>query len=143
LQRFWFMRPYSVDLRERIVHALEHEGQTQPQVAARFGVSLSSVQRFARLHREGATLAAKPLPGRKPAIAKEQEPEFEAILQHASHWTLQSLAQTWRERSGVAVSLSALHQTARRLGYRFKKRVGAPPSAAPKSGPPSRKKSRR
>lgn len=131
------MRPYSIDLRERIVHALEREGQTQPQVAARFGVSLSSVQRYARLRREQGTLEARPLPGRKPAIGKEQEPEFQEILQRSSDWTLESLAQSWQERSGVTVSRSALHQTARRLGYRFKKRVALPGSAAPRSGPPS------
>jgi transposase len=35
---------YSLDLRERVVAAVK-EGVTQPEVAARFKVSLSSVER--------------------------------------------------------------------------------------------------
>jgi len=130
------MRPYSVDLRERIVLAL-HQGQTQPQVAARFDVSLSSVQRYARLHKEQHTLCAKPLPGRAPAISKEQEPELERLLQQSSDWTLQSLARVWHQTSGVCISVSALHRHLLRLGYRFKKRAATLPNAPRKSVPPS------
>jgi transposase len=44
---------YSLDLRERVVAAVK-EGMTQPEVAARFKVSLSSVERYVRREREGA-----------------------------------------------------------------------------------------
>ena len=131
------MRPYSVDLRQRIVHAVLHEGQTQPQVAARFDVSLSSVQRYARLHKEQHTLYAKPLPGRKPAISKEQEPQLQRLLQSGTDWTLKSLSQAWHAASGTCISISALHRHLKRLGWRFKKRVAMPPSDQKKNEPPS------
>ncbi len=123
------MRPYSIDLRERIVAALLQEGQ--PQVAQRFGVSLSSVQRYARLHKAQGTLAAKPLPGRKPAISKDQEPELDALLRRDTDWTLRGIAQAWHETTGTPISISALHRSVQRLGYRFKKRRGMPKSVAP------------
>ncbi len=44
---------YSLDLRERVVAAVK-EGVKQPQVAERFKVSLSSVERYLRLDREGS-----------------------------------------------------------------------------------------
>lgn len=58
---------YSLDLRERVVAAVK-EGGKQPQVAERFRVSLSSVERYVRLDREGG-LRAKPPPGRPATIA--------------------------------------------------------------------------
>jgi transposase len=119
------MRAYSVDLRQRIVEAVQ-EGQTQPAVAQRFGVSLSSVQRFVRLHREQGSLTAKPLPGRKPAFDADQKQELETLLRQRTDWTLRQIAAAWQEHSGRGVSVSALHRTVRHLNYRYKKRAVSP-----------------
>ena len=58
---------YSLDLRERVVAAVK-EGMTQPEVAERFKVSLSSVERYVRREREGALRAKLPA-GRAATIA--------------------------------------------------------------------------
>jgi transposase len=58
---------YSLDLRERIVATVK-EGVKQPEVAKRFRVSLSSVERYVQLARQG-DLRAKPPPGRPATIA--------------------------------------------------------------------------
>ncbi len=60
---------YSLDLRERIVATVK-EGVKQLEVAERFRVSLSSVERYVRLERQG-TLRAKPPPGRPVSISAE------------------------------------------------------------------------
>ncbi len=57
---------YSLDLRERIVVTVK-EGVSQPEVAERFRVSLSSVERYLRRERQGE-LRAKPPPGRRATI---------------------------------------------------------------------------
>jgi transposase len=44
-------KPYSEDLRPRVVVA-EQDGATIPETAERFGMSISSVVGFRRLHRE-------------------------------------------------------------------------------------------
>ena len=119
------MRAYSVDLRQRIVQAVL-DGQTQPAVADRFGVSLASVQRFVRLHKEQGNLTPKPLPGRKPAFDSDQRQELEALLRQKTDWTLHQLADAWQTQSGVRVSISALHRTVQQSGYRYKKRVASP-----------------
>ena len=46
------MRAYSEDLRRKIVDALKR-GTPKSEAARLFGVSLSSVKRFARMEREG------------------------------------------------------------------------------------------
>ena len=60
---------YSLDLRERIVATVK-EGVNQPEVAERFRVSLSSVERYLRRERQGE-LRAKPPPGRPASISIE------------------------------------------------------------------------
>ena len=52
------MKPYSEDLRTRIVRAVE-EGMSKSAAARLFGVSLSSVKRYMRLASRGASLAPK------------------------------------------------------------------------------------
>lgn len=59
-------RPYSMDLRERVVAAVEREGLSRRQAAARFGVSYSAA--IAWLKRVGATGSVAPgqMGGHKP-----------------------------------------------------------------------------
>ena len=59
------MKAYSEDLRRKIVDALRG-GVPKGKAATLFGVSLSSVKRFARMEREGGSLAPKKPPGRPP-----------------------------------------------------------------------------
>ena len=132
------MRPLSPDLRERIIEALQG-GQTREQVAARFCVSLSSVQRLKRQWKEHQHLEPKPLPGRQRAIQEDQTAELKQILATQNDWTLQNLAQAWEQHTGKAISKSALHRNLHWLGYSYKKRVASLRNVTPRSAPLSRK----
>jgi transposase-like protein len=57
-------KPYSEDLRARVVVA-EQDGATIPETAERFGVSISSVVRFRRLHRETGSVSPAKFGGYK------------------------------------------------------------------------------
>jgi transposase len=59
------MKAYSEDLRRKIVDALKR-GMPKGEAASLFGVSLSSVKRFARMERDGVSLAPRKPPGRPP-----------------------------------------------------------------------------
>ena len=48
----WMAKPYSEDLRRRVVGAIEEGSATIPEAAEQFGVSIGSVVRFLRLHRD-------------------------------------------------------------------------------------------
>ncbi len=52
------MRPYSQDLREKIVRALEEQEETQDEIAERFAVSGSFVAKLWRRWRETGSCAA-------------------------------------------------------------------------------------
>ena len=59
-------KPYSVDLRERVVHAVAEEGLSRRQAAARFGVSYSAAIAWVKRHRETGRLEPGQMGGRKP-----------------------------------------------------------------------------
>ena len=56
------MNPYSEDLPKKIVEALRR-GTAKSEAARSFGVSRSSVKRYAKLAEEGRSLAPKKRPG--------------------------------------------------------------------------------
>ena len=61
------MRAYSQDLRRKVLEAVER-GMSKAQAAHLFGVSLSSVKRYARMARRGSSLTPKKGSGRPPKI---------------------------------------------------------------------------
>lgn len=56
------MSGYSVDLRKRIVSAVEEGGMSKAQAARTFSVGLSSVKRYVEKARRGESLVPKVLP---------------------------------------------------------------------------------
>jgi transposase len=53
------MKAYSEDLRQKVVEAVEQHGTSKSEAARLFGISLSSVKRYARLASEGEPLAPR------------------------------------------------------------------------------------
>lgn len=118
------MRAYSLDLRERIVAALK-EGQTEQQVAARFGVSPSTVTRYDRLDRNRQPLAARKATGPAFLLRPEQEPAFRQLVATRTDWTLETLRHAWQEHGasgGTLLSKSALQEHLQRLKLTHKKK---------------------
>jgi transposase len=64
------MNAYSEDLPKKIVEALKR-GTTKSEAARTFGVSRSSVKRYAKMADEGRSLAPKKRPGSKPKMDEE------------------------------------------------------------------------
>lgn len=134
------MRAFSLDLRQRIVDALQ-SGQTRTKVAERFGVSLATVDRFAKLWREQKPLSPRPITGRPRAIIGTEQELLQELITSQKDATLESLVQALQEKTGRKVSISALQRNLIWLGYSYKKSRASPPSAALKSGLPSWKPS--
>src|ERR1700682_2797802 len=59
-------RPYSMDLRERVVQAVEQEGLSRRQAAERFGIGIKTAIDWLRRFRETGSMAAKPMGGCRP-----------------------------------------------------------------------------
>ena len=124
------MRPYSLDLRERIVRAVD-AGATQTAAAETFGVGRATVQRYVAQRRRRGSLAPRPLPGRAARIGPPQAAALRAQLDASPDATLAEHCDRWtggRAAHGVRVSVATMQRTIARLGWTRKKRRSTPPN---------------
>ena len=114
------MKAYSLDLRQKVMQALAR-GQRPSQVAAAFGVGVSTVKRYRQQVRETGSLAPKPIPGDTPSILPEQHPLLRAQVARQPDATLAEHCALWEAEQGVRVSISTMTRTLARLGLPLKK----------------------
>ena len=114
------MNGYSEDLRKKIVQALGR-AVTKTQAAPTFGVSRSSVKRYAQLAEEGRPLAPKKRPGLRPKLDRTAERLLEKDLEERPAVTLAQRREFLRWARGVSVSESTVSRALRRLGWSRKK----------------------
>jgi transposase len=102
------VRAYSMDLRERVVAAVD-AGMTQAQAAARFGVSLRTVERYlARRRATGSLAATEQRHGPEPTVRRRLQAWLPARLAAAADATLAEHLAAFVAAGGAPVSLSAM-----------------------------------
>lgn len=115
--------PYSVDLRQKILLALEEGGKSQREVAELFHVSLTFVETLLRRMRAGDGIAPKPHAGGQPSrldgAARER---LRAWLAEQPDLTLAELAERLRHECGIPTCLSHLCRILQKLKLPRKKR---------------------
>jgi transposase len=102
------VRAYSMDLRERVVAAVD-AGLTQAQAAARFGVSLRTVERYlARRRATGSLAATEQRHGREPTVRRRLHAWLPARLDAAADATLAEHAAAFAAETGLRGSLASM-----------------------------------
>ncbi len=114
------MNAYSEDLRKKIIEALRR-GMTKTEAARSFGVSRSSVKRYAKLSDERRSLAPKKRPGSKPKMDQSARRLLEADMQERPAATLSERREYLRCVADLSVSESTVSRMLRRLGWSRKK----------------------
>ena len=112
------MKPFSMDLRERVVTACATGTDTQAAVAKRFQVSLVWVKKLLQRKRNSGSIA--PFPhggGRKPVFEGESLEKLKTAVQATPDATLQELL----EKTGVTASVMAVYRALERIDCRRKK----------------------
>ena len=119
------MKAYSMDLRERVLRAVDGQEVTQAEIAERFGVSLRWVQKLLQLRRETGSAGPRPHGGGMPAKFKGAGLDrLKRRVEQHPDMTLQDLL----DRCGVEASIMAVQRALVRLGFRRKKRRSGPAS---------------
>ena len=113
-------RPYSLDLRERVVAAVE-SGRTVRDVASSFGVSVSSVVKWSQRYRATGSAAALPMGGRRPFALAAHRGWVLSRLAEKPDLTLRALRAELAAR-GIVVSNYAVWHFLKAQGITFKKR---------------------
>jgi len=114
------MNAYSEDLRKKIVEAL-CRGMGKSQAARSFGVSLSSVKRYAKMADEGRPLAPKKMPGSRPKTGQDARRLLEADLEERPAATLSERREFLQRACGLEVSESTVSRLLKRMGFTRKK----------------------
>ncbi len=110
------MKAYSEDLRKKILRAVDR-GMTKSEAASTFGVSRSSVKRYAAARREGKPLTPKKHPGSKPKLDQRARKLLQADVERRPAITLKQRCRFLKEMVGVPVSESTLSRLLRKMGF--------------------------
>jgi transposase len=118
----WCMKAYSEDLRKKILQAVDR-GMPKSKAAKTFGVSRSSVKRYAAARREGRSLTPNKHPGSKPKLDERARKILEADVEERPATTLKDRCRFLEEMVGVSVSESTLSRLLRKMGFSPKEGV--------------------
>lgn len=116
------MRPYSNDLRRRIVDAYESGHHTLEDVAELFGVSLASVKNFVRRKRETGSPDALPhAGGQKPSLNEKARSTVSNAIKQNNDLTLEEVRKLIKAKHKKEVSLPTVSRLLQMLGLPRKK----------------------
>jgi transposase len=116
------MKAYSVDLRQKIIDAYTQDNIPQRQLAQRFRVALSFVQKLLKQYRETGDIA--------PKIRTEQTPTklnaeglniLREIVQRNNDATLEELRHLLASETGILIGRSTVDRMLARLNLTVKK----------------------
>jgi transposase len=123
------MRPYSQDLRQRIVDTVLRGEGSHRQIAKRFLVSFSFVTRLLKLHRSTASVEPRPHGGGNPAVLTPKDLErLGEFIRNRPDATLRECVA----HLGASCSITTISRALSRLGLPRKKKV---PRAADQDSP--------
>ena len=110
------MRAYSEDLRRKVVEAVER-GMSKAHAAHLFGISLSSVKRYARIADRGASLAPRKGGGRPPKADEATRKLLEADVEEHPAVTVSERRRFLQSATGKSLSASTVKRLLKRMGF--------------------------
>ena len=123
-------KPLSLDLRERVVAAVEAEGLSRHEAASRFGVGVSTAINWVRRFRETGSVAPGQMGGHKPKAIRGEHHDWLAARIREKDFTLRGLVGELAER-GLKVDYRSVWNFVHAEKLSFKKnrvrhRTGSP-----------------
>lgn len=116
------MRPYGIELRERIVTAYDNREGSIRELAERFVVAVGTVQSYLKLARTKGDLTPRPHAGGTAPLIDEAGLEHVRLLVHEKpDATEADLAEVFSRHQGVEVSRQTIGRALQRLGLTRKK----------------------
>jgi transposase len=123
------MAAYSIDLRQKILHAYVRRLGSQRALADLFGVSLSFVEKLRRRHRTTGDIAPKPhAGGQRPRLNATADTLVRRLVHDNADLTLEELCGHVAAEAGVRVSVATMCRVLQRLGLPRNKSRSTPAS---------------
>jgi transposase len=118
------MRPYSNDLREKIIQAYQNGEGSLRGIAKRFLVSLNFVWLLLLRFRETGSVDPKPhAGGHPPVMTQECLAILQELVERENDATLLELREQFRQKTGVRISRETIARALRKLRLTRKKKT--------------------
>jgi transposase len=114
------MKPYSLDLREKIVESVK-KGVPKAETARRFGVDRATVKRYCKQLEERGTLEPRKAPGKSPKLDEKAKKLLAKDLEERPWATHSQRAEFLFAVSGVRLSEATVCRAVGRLRSSRKK----------------------
>ena len=118
------MKPYSLDLRQKVVETYEAGGISQRQLAKNFGVTLSFVQGLLKQKRELGTIAPRVRTQQTPTkLNAEQLEVLRQLVEEQPDATLAEFQERLHQKTGVLIGIATVDRMIRlKLNLTLKKK---------------------
>lgn len=118
------MKAYSTDLRQKVIDAYKNQEGSQRNLAKRFSVSLSFIQKLVKQYRQSGTVEPKAHGGgNKAKLSNEQIALVVTLVEEDNDAILVELCEKLRERTGVQLSRSTMGRIIQKLNLTRKKKL--------------------
>ncbi|WP_156922830.1 IS630 family transposase [Crocosphaera subtropica] len=118
------MRPYSIDLRNKIIEIWKKEKISIRKLAQHFGVSKSFIQKLIKKYKETGDIRPLPQGGRPPCkLNSEQLIILIELMEKNNDATFEELSELLEKATGVKVGKSTIGRISQKLNYSLKKKT--------------------
>ncbi|MDH6068540.1 transposase, partial [Chrysosporum ovalisporum APH033B] len=116
------MKAYSLDFRQKILDTYLESGISQRQLAKRFCVSLSFVEKLLKQYKETQSIAPKLRIKQTPTkLNSEQLNILQEIVEANNDATLGEIRLILQERTGVTIGISTVNRMLQKMEITLKK----------------------
>ena len=121
------MQPYSIDLRKKIIEVYEQEKISIRNLAKRFYVAKSFVQKLLKQEKQTGDISPKHQGGNSPPKVQGADlVTLIEIIENNNDATLEELCELLKEQTGIEVSRATMGRISQNLDYTFKKKLSMP-----------------
>ena len=119
-----FMKAYNQDLRKKIINAFHNREGSYRELAKRFHVSLSFIQRFIGRYLDMGTIEPLAHKSGNPAKIKEEHyPILQKLVKENNDATLEELCTQMELKTKISISRSGMCKTLKKLQLTRKKNI--------------------
>jgi transposase len=121
------MKFYPVEFRQKILDCYYSEPISQRQLAKRFRVTLSFIQKLLKQYRETGDLTLNTYKcGRHLKLSEEQFLSLGELIEENNDATLSELREMFQAKTGIKISVATTSRMAMRLKMTIKKNSTSP-----------------
>lgn len=117
-------KPYSPDLRKKVIEEIQEGKYTKLQIAERFRISSSFIYELWSRYKATGGYEVKPMgnPTITPKVDKRGENHITEWLARTPDLTLEELCDKYAEKRGVTMGKSSMDRALKRMNITYKKK---------------------